>query len=60
MVRSKGVWATSDDGHDFPAFESSMNGPFLLSLGWVDNDSFQLQFALGRPVPEGSMLDDVR
>ncbi len=35
-------------------------GPFLLSLGWVDNNSFQLQFALGRPVAEGSMLDDVR
>ena len=35
-------------------------GSFVLSLGWVDNDSFQLQLAIGRPIPEGSMLDDIR
>jgi NTE family protein len=35
-------------------------GPFLLSLGYVDNDSWQLQFALGRPVGEGSILDETR
>ncbi|MCK6371047.1 MAG: patatin-like phospholipase family protein, partial [Gammaproteobacteria bacterium] len=35
-------------------------GPFLLSLGYVDNDSWQLQFALGRPISEGSILDETR
>ncbi len=35
-------------------------GPLLLSLGWVDNDSWQVQFALGRPVAEGSILDEIR
>ena len=33
-------------------------GPFLLSLGYVDNGSWQLQFTLGRPVAEGSLLDE--
>jgi NTE family protein len=32
-------------------------GPFTLSLGYVTNDSWQLQFSLGRPLPEGSALD---
>lgn len=32
-------------------------GPFILSLGYVDNDSWELQFTLGRPLPEGSILD---
>jgi len=35
-------------------------GPFVLSLGYVDNDSWQLQFALGRPISEGSLLDEIR
>ncbi len=35
-------------------------GPFLLSLGWVDNDSWQLQLAIGRPIAEGSILDEIR
>lgn len=34
-------------------------GAFLLSLGYVDNGSLRLQFTLGRPVSEGSMLDDI-
>ena len=32
-------------------------GAFTLSLGYVDNGSFRIQFALGRPVDEGSLLD---
>jgi hypothetical protein len=32
-------------------------GAFTLSLGYVDNGSFRLQFSLGRPVNEGSLLD---
>ncbi|QOJ32342.1 MAG: patatin-like phospholipase family protein [Gammaproteobacteria bacterium] len=35
-------------------------GPFILSLGYVDNGSWQLQLAIGRPIPEGSILDEVR
>ncbi len=35
-------------------------GPFLLSLGFVDDGSWQLQFTLGRPVAEGSLLDEVQ
>jgi outer membrane protein assembly factor BamA len=35
-------------------------GPFILSLGYVADDSWQLQFALGRPIPEGSILDEIR
>ncbi|MBL8224203.1 MAG: patatin-like phospholipase family protein [Chromatiales bacterium] len=35
-------------------------GSFILSLGYVSNDSWQLQFAVGRPITEGSILDDVR
>ena len=35
-------------------------GPFLLSLGWVDNGSVQLQIAVGRPIAEGSILDELR
>lgn len=34
-------------------------GPFTLSVGYVDNGSWQVQFTLGRPVSEGSMLDDL-
>ncbi|MDJ0926498.1 MAG: patatin-like phospholipase family protein [Gammaproteobacteria bacterium] len=34
-------------------------GPLRLSLGYVDNDSWQLQFSLGRPIAEGSAIDDV-
>jgi len=35
-------------------------GPFILSLGYVTGDSWQVQFALGRPITEGSILDDIR
>ena len=35
-------------------------GPFIVSLGYVDNGSWQLQLAVGRPVPEGSILDEIR
>jgi NTE family protein len=34
-------------------------GLFLLSLGWVNDHSWQVQFTLGRPVAEGSLLDEV-
>jgi len=34
-------------------------GPFLVTVGFVDNDSWQLQFTLGRPLDEGSMLDEL-
>jgi NTE family protein len=34
-------------------------GPFILSLGYVDNGSWELQFTLGRPIPEGSVLDAI-
>ena len=34
-------------------------GPFILSLGYVDNGSWELQFTLGRPIPEGSVLDNI-
>ena len=34
-------------------------GPFLLALGYVDNGSWQIQFTLGRPLSEGSMLDEL-
>jgi len=32
-------------------------GAFILSLGYVNNDSWALQFAIGAPMPEGSVLD---
>ena len=34
-------------------------GPFILSVGYVSNDSWELQFTLGRPLPEGSSLDEI-
>jgi len=34
-------------------------GAFNVSLGYVDNDSWALQFAIGAPVPEGSVLDEI-
>lgn len=34
-------------------------GPFTLSLGFVDNGSRLIQFSIGRPVGEGSILDDL-
>ena len=34
-------------------------GPFLVAIGYVDNGSWQLQFTLGRPLNEGSMLDEL-
>ncbi len=38
-------------------YGSSPLGPFQLSFGAVDNGALQLQFGLGRPVEEGSILD---
>jgi outer membrane protein assembly factor BamA len=35
-------------------------GPIILSLGYVDNGSWALQLAIGRPISEGSILDEVR
>ena len=35
-------------------------GPFLLSLGYVDISGWRLQFSVGRPISEGSMLDDLQ
>ena len=35
-------------------------GPFLLSLGYVVDRRVRLQFMLGRPVPEGSLLDELQ
>ena len=32
-------------------------GPLLFSIGVADNDSYQLHFALGRPIAEGTLLD---
>jgi len=34
-------------------------GPFVLSLGWVNDGSWQVQFSIGRPVSEGTLLDDL-
>ncbi len=34
-------------------------GPFMLSLGLVDNGSRLIQFTIGRPVAEGSILDEI-
>jgi NTE family protein len=53
----------SDDGVLYGASTSiggsTPVGPFRLSLGYVDNQSWQLQFAIGRPVDEGSILDEL-
>jgi NTE family protein len=35
-------------------------GPFMFSLGYVDGGEWQVQFTLGRPVPEGSLFDEVQ
>lgn len=35
-------------------------GPFTVSLGWVDNGSLELQLGIGRPIAEGSILDEIR
>jgi len=34
-------------------------GAFNLSLGYVTNDSWALQFAIGAPIPEGTLLDEI-
>jgi NTE family protein len=34
-------------------------GPFLLSLGGADNNSWALQLAIGRPIREGSIFDEI-
>jgi NTE family protein len=34
-------------------------GPFAFSIGYVDDGSWQLQFSLGRPIAEGSLLDEI-
>lgn len=35
-------------------------GPILISLGYVSSGSWQLQFAVGRPIIEGSLLDTIQ
>jgi len=35
-------------------------GPFLFSIGWVNDGSWQLQFSVGRPVSEGTVLDELQ
>jgi outer membrane protein assembly factor BamA len=35
-------------------------GPFTLSLGFVSNGSALIQFTLGRPIAEGSILDELQ
>jgi NTE family protein len=35
-------------------------GAFIFSLGWVSDHSWQLQFTLGRPVAEGTILDEIQ
>jgi NTE family protein len=35
-------------------------GPFMFSIGYVDGGDWQVQFTLGRPVPEGSLFDEVQ
>jgi NTE family protein len=34
-------------------------GSFLLSLGYVNNSTLRLQFSIGRPLDEGSLLDAI-
>ncbi|MEM9402293.1 MAG: patatin-like phospholipase family protein [Pseudomonadota bacterium] len=34
-------------------------GPVLLSLSWLDSNDLRLQFSLGRPIQEGSVLDAI-
>jgi len=35
-------------------------GPFLLSLGYVNDNTWALQFAFGRPISEGNVVSDTR
>jgi len=35
-------------------------GPFVFSIGWVNDGSWQFQFSIGRPVAEGALLDDLQ
>ena len=35
-------------------------GSFVLSLAWLDTDVWRLQFSLGRPMVEGSLLDEIQ
>lgn len=35
-------------------------GPITISIGWVDNGSLELQLGIGRPIAEGSILDEIR
>ena len=37
----------------------TLAGPLLFTLGVADNNAVKLQFALGRPIAEGSMLDQL-
>ena len=34
-------------------------GSLLLSLGYINNNSLRLQFSIGRPLDEGSLLDSI-
>ena len=35
-------------------------GPFIVSLGAVNNDAWGLQLSIGRPMREGSIVDEIR
>lgn len=35
-------------------------GPFLLSLGYVNDNTWALQFAFGRPISEGNVVSETR
>ena len=54
LLRRHAVRHCRDVGGRTPA------GPFLFSIGWVNDGSWQLQFSIGRPVAEGSLFDDLQ
>jgi NTE family protein len=56
-----------DNVHDGTLYGASVSlggrtplGPVLISIGGVDNGSWEIQLSLGRPIDEGSIIDDVR
>jgi NTE family protein len=56
-----------DDIDDGPLFGISGNlsgrtpvGAFILSLAWLDTDVWRLQFSVGQPLDEGSLLDELQ
>jgi NTE family protein len=58
-MKSDGVLADSGTLYGISGSLTGLTplGPFLLSLGYVVDRSVRLQFAIGRPVREGSILD---